>query len=121
MKISSQPNNITFGKVFAIAGKPAQFDELHSIVSSAKGSYGLYSADSIKLPGERGDNFIKSAKTKKKNVYVLVAGHEDMDKIILSKRGWTSLQGICNKVTSFINLKNLETDVAPILDAMKRK
>lgn len=121
MIISSQRNNITFGQVFAVAVKPTQFDELHSIVSSAKGEYGLYSLDSTKIPGEQGDSFIKKAKTMKKNVYVLVAGQEDMDKIILSKRGWTSLQGICNKVTSFINLKNLETDVAPILDAMKRK
>ena len=57
----------------------------------------------------------------KKNVYVLVAGQEDMDKIILSKRGWSSLQGICNKVTSFINLKNVETDAKPILEAMHKK
>lgn len=121
MKISSQPNNITFGKVFAIAGSSTQFEELHKIVSSSKGTYGLYSLEGSKLVGEQGDHFIKKAKTMKKNVYVLVAGQEDMDKIILSKRGWSSLQGICNKVTSFINLKNVESDAKPILEAMHKK
>ena len=120
MKISSQPNNITFGKVFAIAGNPSQFDELHKIVSSSKGTYGLYSLEGSKLTGEKGDHFVKKAKTMNKKVYVLVAGQEDMDKIILSKRCWTSLQGICNKVTSFINLRNVETDAKPILEAMHK-
>ena len=120
MNITSQRNNITFGKVFAIAGNPSQFDELHKIVSSSKGTYGLYSLEGSKLVGEKGDLFVKKAKTMKKNVYVLVAGQEDMNKIILSKRGWSSMQGICNKVSSFINLKNVQTDSKPILEAMSR-
>lgn len=120
MNISSQSNNINFGKVFAVAGDPKQFSKLHNVVRNSKGRYGLYSLDKKKLPGEAGDIFLKNAKKDKKSVYIIVAGQDDIDNIILSKKGWKSLQSICNKVTSFIDLKNVDKDIKPVLEAMKK-
>lgn len=114
--------NTSFGQIFAISANDSQFKELHSIVRSSSGKYGLYGVDDRKLKlktEESADTFIKQARTNNQDVYILIAGKKDLNNVILGKKGWNSMSGICSKINKYITLKNVRQDVKPILAAMK--
>lgn len=112
-------NNTSFGQVFAVSANNSQFKELHSIVRNSKGQYGLYGVDKRKMKAESADNFIKQAKANEQNVYLLIAGRNDLKNVILGKKGWNSISGLCGKVNQYITIKDVKTDVKPILKAME--
>ena len=114
--------NTSFGQIFAISATDSQFKELHSIVRNSSGKYGLYGVENRKLrleTAEPADTFIKQAKANDQDVYILVAGKKDLNNVILGKKGWNSMSGICGKVNKYITLKDVREDVKPILAAMK--
>jgi hypothetical protein len=109
--------NTSFGQIFAISANDSQFKELHSIVRNASGKYGLYGVNNRKL--KTADTFIQQAKANGQDVYILVAGKKDLNNVILGKKGWNSISGICRKINKYIALKDVRQDVKPILVAMK--
>ena len=112
--------NTSFGQIFAISATDSQFKELHSIVRNSSGKYGLYGVDNRKLKtAETADTFIQQAKANDQDVYILVAGKKDLNNVILGKKGWNSISGICRKINKYITLKDVRQDVKPILAAMK--
>ena len=114
--------NTSFGQIFAISANDSQFKELHSIVRNSSGKYGLYGVENRKLrlkTAEPADTFIKQAKANDQDVYILVAGKKDLNNVILGKKGWNSMSGICGKVNKYITLKDVREVVKPILAAMK--
>ena len=105
MRIGNISNQTSFGKVYAVAGKPEQIKELKENIKYTDGNVlALDATDIYKIMPSKG----KCSKAVKdgKDVAFFITGKDDTQKVDYMFDGWGSIFGISKHIDKFINLRS---------------
>lgn len=107
MYISRSPNNVSFGKVYAIAGNNYQMNKLKGYFDNSTGDI-LY-LESKKLHPTTPKPFSKSnASQGIKRIALIVVGKKDIDSINTNQKGWRTLREISRHVEKYVDLTSVK-------------
>lgn len=105
MYISRSPNNVNFGKVYAVAGNDYQMTKLRSYFDKTTSDI-LYLES--KQPKSSGIFFAPKPSQTMKRIALIVTGKKDIGNINAKTKGWRTLREISKHVEKYVDLTSVK-------------
>ncbi len=121
MQVSNLSSNVSFGKVYAVAGSRAGIDELNQRLAKAKGKLVTYDATSLyKDTYSDSKTIFSKAASMGDTIAFFITGKKDTDNAKFMKKTWSSLIGISQNITNFIKLTDIDEAEKILKKEMRR-
>lgn len=106
MRINLNYNSFNFGRVYAVAGSKKK---MQKFLSKIDGEKNIITQNATDLYLKSDTDGLCSKEAKKGNeIYFVVTGKKDCDKVKFMTPGWGSINGISKQLDEFILLDNIE-------------
>ena len=121
MQVSNLSSNVSFGRVYAVAGSKAGIDELSQRLAKAKGKLVTYDATSLyKNTYSNSKTACAKAASMGDSIMFFITGKKDTKDAQFMKKTWSSLIGISQNITDFIKLTDIDEAEKILKKEMKR-
>ena len=117
MRINSNYNSFNFGRVYAVAGPKKKMQKFLSKIEGEKNII-TQNATDLYLKGDT-DGLCSKEVKKGNEIYFVVAGKKDNDKVKFMAPGWGSINGISRQLDEFILLNDIKENVEEIIALAK--
>ncbi len=125
MKINNISNTASFGRVYAVAGKPEKTEKLVNFLDKQeKKSGGIVTIEDItdvyKKNSANSKGLCSKYAQRGNEILLIVTGKEDHKKMSFMEPGWTTISAITQHIDKFITLNNIHNDAKDIIRTMKK-
>lgn len=108
MRVNSINSNVSFGKVFALAGTFKQIERVGKKIKEYPGDVVMLKDATELYKGSNTDGFCSKAVRQGKELAFVITGKKDTDKVRFMEQGWGSMNGISHRLEAFLNITNVD-------------